>query len=152
MPKTAPRTDLAAELESRIVGLWTSLTREVPGGLSRTAASVLGVLRREGPQRVTALAGREHVAQPSMSVLVQRLEKRGLVERRDDPADRRACRVAITEAGEDVLRQRAGERAAWLRARLERLGEAERDALQRALSHLDKLLTEDDEEEDARAR
>lgn len=154
MPKTTTTTttDLAAELENRIVGLWTTLTREVPGGLSRTAASVLGILRREGPLRVTTLASREHVAQPSMSVLVQRLEKRGLVARSEDPDDRRACRVTITEAGEEVLQRRADERAAWLRGRLERLDASERHAIERALPQLDRLLNDHDNEEDAGAR
>jgi DNA-binding MarR family transcriptional regulator len=144
-------TDLAAELEDRIGALWMCLMREVPGGLSRTAGSVLALLVREGPQRVTALAAREHVAQPSMSVLAQRLEKRGLVQRTEDPDDRRACRVAITDAGRDLLRQRAEQRTGWLQARLDRLSPGERDAIRTALRHLDTLL-EPDPEEDAGAR
>jgi DNA-binding MarR family transcriptional regulator len=34
--------------------------------------------------------------------LVDRLEKKGLIERRDDPADRRATRLHLTGAGRDV--------------------------------------------------
>jgi DNA-binding MarR family transcriptional regulator len=34
--------------------------------------------------------------------LVDRLEKKGLIERRDDPADRRTTRLHLTGAGRDV--------------------------------------------------
>lgn len=34
--------------------------------------------------------------------LVDRLEKKGMIERRDDPADRRARRLHLTAAGRDV--------------------------------------------------
>ena len=39
------------------------------------------------------------LTQPGMSRLVARLETAGLVERVDDPADGRACRIRLTEAG-----------------------------------------------------
>ncbi|HWF54672.1 MAG TPA: MarR family transcriptional regulator [Solirubrobacteraceae bacterium] len=138
-PPTAS-LDLSAELEQRITALWWRLTAEAPSDLSRTAASVLATLLHEGPQRVTTLATREHVAQPSMSLLVQRLEKRGLVARTDDPEDRRACRIAITTAGEQTLRGRAEARSRWLSARLQRLDDAERATLVAALAQLDALL------------
>lgn len=144
---TAPHTaavatePLAAALEQRVAALWGLLTHELPGDLSRSAASTLAVLRHSGPQRVTALAERESIAQPSMSQLVQRLERTGLVERSDDPADRRACRIAVTPAGEAALAHRADTRARWLDQRLDRLGAADRDALLRALPALDALLT-----------
>lgn len=100
---------------------------------------MLARLRRDGPQRVTTLAVSEHVAQPSMSVLVQRLVKRGLVARQEDPADRRASRIAITPVGEQVLRDRAEARSRWLRERLSRLREEERALLLQALELFDVL-------------
>jgi DNA-binding MarR family transcriptional regulator len=136
--------DLGGELEVRIAEVWWALMRQVPSDLSRTSASVLARLAKEGPQRVTMLADYEHVAQPSMSVLVQRLERRGLVARQDDPADRRACRIAITGDGEQVLRDRAEARSRWLRARLERLEDGDRATLARALELLDTLLSDKD--------
>jgi DNA-binding MarR family transcriptional regulator len=132
--------DLGAELEQRVTQLWWRLSHEVPSDLSRTAASILAMLHTEGPQRVTTLACHEHVAQPSMSLLVQRLERRGLVARADDPDDRRACRIAITAAGEQVLQERADGRSRWLRERLDRLGTDQRTAIFGALTNLDQIL------------
>jgi DNA-binding MarR family transcriptional regulator len=148
MPPSAPSPDLdlGAELEQRVAAIWWRLTREVPSNLSRTAASVLASLRQDGPQRVTSLAAREHVAQPSMSVVVRRLCSRGLVERLDDPADKRACRITITPAGAQVLRDRAEARSLWLSSRLERLSAEDRATLLDALKLLDTLMTNGDTE------
>ncbi|MEU6404337.1 MarR family transcriptional regulator [Streptomyces sp. NPDC046985] len=74
--------------------------------LSFTAASTLGRLEREGPARLTALAVAEGVAQPSMTQLVQRLERQKLVRRVDDPGDGRVSLVAVTGAGRDLLAER----------------------------------------------
>jgi DNA-binding MarR family transcriptional regulator len=49
--------------------------------------------------RITELLDDVLLTQPGMSRLIARLEERGLVERDDDPDDRRACRVRLTEAG-----------------------------------------------------
>jgi DNA-binding MarR family transcriptional regulator len=140
------RLTLDAALERAITSLWRALNREVPPGLSRTAASVLATLRSDGPRWVTTLAEHEQVAQPSMSVLLQRLERRGLVLRSEDPSDRRACRVAITPEGEEVLRRRAEARAAWLRARLVGLSEEERRTVARTLELLENLPNDPQED------
>ena len=56
---------LAGDLDARIVALWRTLGRVRRHELSRTAASVLATLRDGGPQRITALADAEVVAQPT---------------------------------------------------------------------------------------
>jgi len=89
--------------------------------LSLTAVATLGSLQRCGPQRITTLAATEGVSQPSMTQLVQRLEQRGLVERRSDPADGRVALVCLTGEGVDALaarRRRAADRVAELLADL----------------------------------
>jgi DNA-binding MarR family transcriptional regulator len=141
-PPEPSELDLGSELERRVAALWSALVRAAPSDLSRTSASVLARLRKEGPQRVTALAASEHVAQPSMSLLVQRLVKRGLVERQDDPLDRRASRIAITPEGAEVLRERAEARSRWLRDRIARLREEDRGLLVQALELFDVLVSD----------
>jgi DNA-binding MarR family transcriptional regulator len=49
--------------------------------------------------RITELGEDVLLTQPGMSRLVARLEARGLVQRVDDPADARACRIQLTPAG-----------------------------------------------------
>src|SRR5262249_42518294 len=55
--------------------------------------------------RITELLDDVLLTQPGMSRLIARLEARGLVERADDPDDRRACRVRLTEAGAGTQRE-----------------------------------------------
>jgi DNA-binding MarR family transcriptional regulator len=55
--------------------------------------------------RITELLDDVLLTQPGMSRLIARLEERGLVERADDPDDRRACRVRLTEAGARAQRE-----------------------------------------------
>src|SRR5258708_32845999 len=74
--------------------------------MSLTSLSTLAPLDRSGPRRVTDLAFIERVAQPSMTALVSTLERSGLVERRDDPADKRVALGALPPAGAELLRPR----------------------------------------------
>jgi DNA-binding MarR family transcriptional regulator len=55
--------------------------------------------------RITELLDDVLLTQPGMSRLIARLEERGLVERADDPDDRRACRVRLTAAGARTQRE-----------------------------------------------
>src|SRR6476659_1619023 len=71
--------------------------------LNLTASMVLDTLNREGPVRVTTLAAAAGIGQPSMTELVQRLERQRLVTRVDDPEDGRAALVTITDAGRAPL-------------------------------------------------
>ncbi|WP_043722948.1 MarR family winged helix-turn-helix transcriptional regulator, partial [Nocardia asiatica] len=53
--------------------------------------------------RITELAEAAGMTQQSMGELVTHLERRGLVVRQVDPADRRARTVLLTEAGRAAL-------------------------------------------------
>jgi DNA-binding MarR family transcriptional regulator len=55
--------------------------------------------------RITELGEDVLLTQPGMSRLIARLEARGLVERADDPEDRRACRIRLTAAGVGAQRR-----------------------------------------------
>jgi DNA-binding MarR family transcriptional regulator len=131
-----PDLRVAAELERLIGWSWWRLGRELSNDLSRTGASVLKTLYELGPQRITTLAANEPVAQPTMSAIVQRLERRGLVSRADDPDDRRANLVQITVTGEEVLRQRVQARVLWLADKLAGLSDEERETVMSALTLL----------------
>jgi DNA-binding MarR family transcriptional regulator len=74
--------------------------------LSASAAFALNRVCREGPIRLTTLATREGVTQPSMTQLIQRLERAGLVTRLADPDDGRAALIGITEDGQALLDDR----------------------------------------------
>jgi DNA-binding MarR family transcriptional regulator len=80
------------------------------------------------------------VAQPTVTTLVGRLERDGLVRRAPDPADARAVLVHLTDAGRERLAHRRAARAAVIDARLRALTDADRACLQSALPALTKLI------------
>jgi len=131
-------TALAQELEAAFVVLWADLLARTDGDLSRTGASVLSILTG-GPRRITELAASQNVAQPTMTVAVQRLETRGLVTRERAEDDRRATNVVITDAGRAKLAGRHAARAAALDARIAGLDDDQRAALEAALPALSAL-------------
>lgn len=68
--------DIAADLTARFLSDRTSV--------SAPAAYVLNRIDHGGPERLTTLATLEGVSQPSMTQLIQRMERHGLVSRRAD--------------------------------------------------------------------
>jgi DNA-binding MarR family transcriptional regulator len=95
-------------------------------GVSASKLSVLGRLHRAD--------------QPLTAVELADLAERGLIERRPDPADRRALRIDITPAGRALLIEDARLQSAWLaRAMQQRLSPTEASLLALAATLLDRL-------------
>jgi DNA-binding MarR family transcriptional regulator len=79
--------------------------RHLTCGHSLTSAVVLAQLDDCGPARISVLAAACGVSQPSMTELVGRLQRVGLVTRFSDPQDGRATLVEITGGGRAQLLQ-----------------------------------------------
>ena len=86
---------LRAELDRR--------TSEAGLGLTPGDGRTLAQAARAGTVRQSVLAERVGVEAMTLSGSLDRLEAQGLIERRPDPADRRAKLVVPTPAGIDVL-------------------------------------------------
>jgi DNA-binding MarR family transcriptional regulator len=97
--------------------------------LSASAAFAMNRMSREGPIRLTTLAAKEGVSQPSMTQLIQRLERLGLVTRLADPDDRRAALIGITEHGQALLDDRKRIRRERMTTLLATLTSEEESAL-----------------------
>jgi DNA-binding MarR family transcriptional regulator len=110
------------------------------GEASLTAAVTLGTLASGGPRRITELAESGGVSQPSMTALVTRLEREGLVTRRGDPTDGRIVLVVITEAGRAVLHRRSTSRLAFLSSVIDELPARQQQALADAVEALRRLV------------
>jgi MarR family 2-MHQ and catechol resistance regulon transcriptional repressor len=65
--------------------------------------AVLEVLLHKGPMPVNGIGARVRLTSGSSTVAVDRLAAKGLVERHNDPADRRARMVHLTEAGRELI-------------------------------------------------
>jgi DNA-binding MarR family transcriptional regulator len=107
--------------------------------VSRTEVGVLRTLRA-GPRRITELAAEERVTQPAITLLVNRLEERGWVQRVPDPSDRRAVLVSLTPDGEAVFERLRAEYRALLHEEMVSLDDEEVATLASAVEILDKLI------------
>jgi DNA-binding MarR family transcriptional regulator len=108
--------------------------------LNLTQASLIGYIAEFGATTQTHLADRLGIGRASIGSVVDRLEKRGLVERLPDAADRRVWRVDITDAGSDIA-EKIREIDEVLRAELRHgIGREERQALSWVLTRLQQNL------------
>lgn len=73
-------------------------------GMPRSSTMALDALETS-PRRVTELATYTGLTQPRMTVVLQDLEERGLVERKRCTDDRRATEAHITDQGRELLEQ-----------------------------------------------
>ena len=123
---------MAAALDELATGMIRHLMSDRQG-LSLTIAAALIRLERDGPIRLTTLATAVGLAQPSTTVLVQRLEAQGLASRVGDPGDGRVRLVAITDAGRELLAERRRTRDARVADMLTALPEQDVQALGEAM-------------------
>jgi DNA-binding MarR family transcriptional regulator len=106
-------------------------------GLSAAGRQALAVLEGAGrPLSPTTIAGRLVINTASMTSLLDTLERRGLVERRPDPDDRRRLLVSLTDAGRSAVDAFLPEVVALQTAITSGLSEAERQQLGRFLSEI----------------
>lgn len=64
-----------------------------------------------GPVRISELNHHVLLSQPALSRLVDRLARRGMVERQPDPADGRGVLLSLTDAGRSTQREIGGRHA-----------------------------------------
>ncbi|GAA6181379.1 MarR family transcriptional regulator [Shimia sp. NS0008-38b] len=74
-------------------------------GLSSTQLGVLLFLSRRDGQTATELAKSLSVRKSSLSGLIDRMEERGLVQRKKDLEDRRVVRIYLQAAALDLLQR-----------------------------------------------
>jgi DNA-binding MarR family transcriptional regulator len=115
------------------------LVREMQADISRTEAGVLYTLIG-GKRRITELAELEGLAQPTMTLLIKRLELQGLVRRERDAGDGRVVLVSITEDGERAFDDFRAQFSAALRSHLSDMTDNQVAALATATESLGSLI------------
>jgi DNA-binding MarR family transcriptional regulator len=98
------RAERFAEL-FRAVYLTFHRRDEPRGQLAGASRAVLEHLALAGPLTVGEASAHLSRAQSVISEIVTHLERQGLLEREDDPADRRRTLIWLTPHGHDVLRR-----------------------------------------------
>ena len=103
--------------------------------LSLTQVRVLGILR-DRRLRMAGLAGFLGLEKSTMSGLVERAERRGLLERAPSADDRRAVDVSLTDAGRELAELMHAEVARALGPSLAGLASADRARLAALLDRM----------------
>jgi DNA-binding MarR family transcriptional regulator len=126
----AERVDYIAErLPSRAALLVRLLVKQVRSReISRTEMEVLSILA-ERPRRITELTGIEGIAQPTMTLLVKRLQEKGWVRREGLPEDGRVVVISLTKAGSTAQEQFRAQFLAAMRGDLQELSDQQLRAL-----------------------
>lgn len=94
-------------------------------GVNEQKWRVLRVLQEQGPLELSQVATEACLLLSSLTRMVRPMEEEGLIARRTPPEDRRKTIIAITPAGEALVRAHSAESAA-LFARIEQEFGAER--------------------------
>ena len=137
------RSEQIAQVSSQLLPRAALVTRllvsRLDCRLSRTEIGLLNTLS-DGPRRITELAALERLAQPTMTQLVKRLEREGLVARERQADDGRVVLVRLTAAGTAALKQFRTRAGAALSAHLAEMPDDEVEALATATETLARLV------------
>ena len=140
---TAADTALASTLRLSVMRLARRLrSMRADTSLTLSQLAALATLERHGPLTPGELAAHEKVQPPSMTRLLAVLEGADLVTRTAHPTDGRQVVMAVSPAGQALLREDRRRRDAWLAQRLRTLDPDEVAVLDRAAAILDRLANE----------
>jgi DNA-binding MarR family transcriptional regulator len=147
MPKPPPASDMTPELIELAMRLriaFASIARaqrqDAHERLTPTQISALYKVDFFGPIRLGDLAAHEQVSGPTMSRVIDSLEKAGYVERAPDPTSARSSRVTITPSGRKQIDAVRRDRTHVMARRLVALTPEQRRALQAALPAIEALV------------
>ena len=137
---TSDPNAIAERLHSAAIHLLRRLRREDDAsGLSAPRLSALSVIVFGGPITLGALATAEQVRPPTMTRLIQELEKDGLVTRGTVEGDARSVLIRATAKGTRLLHEGRARRVRRLASDLAALEAAELHILARAMDVLERV-------------
>lgn len=132
--------DTAEQLHRAAIRLLRRVRQEdAATGLTPPRASALSVLVFGGPLTLGELARAEQVRPPTITRLVQDMERAGLVRLEPDRADRRVRRVHATALGRRLMLEGRDRRVHRIAAAVAALPGPERRLLEQAVAVVAKL-------------
>ena len=111
-------------------------------GLSMPQFSILMQLHHKGACGMSEISERFEVTPAAASQLVDKLVQNGFIVREEDPKDRRAKMLNLTDKGRDLVQQGFEERYRWMDQLSGRLTEAERIQISEALDILTRVASD----------
>ena len=137
---------LALELEQHLTAIRQEIRRPVEaefakGGLTGPQRSVMEALFKSDGRSLKELTAQVGLAHSTVSGIVDRLEKRGLIERKPNLNDRRHTRIIVSEEVREFMEKRYPVIAAHPLYDVLRAADAtERDAIVTGIRTLRRLL------------
>ncbi|WP_231753547.1 MarR family winged helix-turn-helix transcriptional regulator [Rosistilla carotiformis] len=104
MPELSNEDQIVAAIRQIIRAVDLHSRQLVNGhGMTGPQLAVLQEIKRLGPVSPTSLSRAVHLSQATITGILQRLERRGLIQRQPSVSDRRSVHVQATDAGIEFL-------------------------------------------------
>jgi len=121
---------LGFQLRMAQAAVWSDLVAALqPFGLRPSQYSVLLILRATPGSRQQDIGEALGIQRPNLAAMIDGLEKRGLIRREVNPADRRSHALSLTAEGLALLVEADAAHGRHERRLAEWLGDADADAL-----------------------
>ena len=138
---------VAESVRPSVTRLSRILRHQDGGDLTPSAVSALAMINQLGPLTLGDLAMREHVSAPTITRVVEKLQRDGLVRRTISKADGRVVYVEVTDKGRRLVLDARSRRTKWLIEHLGALSADDLAALEHAAPVLEKLVAQATEEQ-----
>jgi len=142
--KTALDADLAPRLRLAVMRLARRLRQQAEHDVTPSMLSALSTIERVGPLTLGRLAELERVRPPTVTRIVGRLEDDDLVVRTVDEDDHRVAMLRLSRRGKALVQNARRRKDALLADKLRALSRDEVDALEQAVSVIERLLEDED--------
>jgi len=148
-----PESEAESNVADRLLAIVPRATRRIrrqmrahgTHGLTVAQLRALAFVNREPGAGLSALADHLGMSLPASSALTQRLVSAGMIDRTDDPAERRRIRLVLTASGADHLAKTQAAVRGWLADELAALTPAEQARLAGGLELLARIGQSSDE-------
>ncbi|HEX6270941.1 MAG TPA: MarR family transcriptional regulator [Anaerolineales bacterium] len=111
-------------------------------GLSMPQFSILMQLHHSSNCAIGDISERFDITNAAASQLVDKLVQSGLIQREEDPHDRRAKLLNLTDKGKELIKQSIEERYRWVDELAEKLTAEERVQIGEALNTMTRAASE----------
>jgi DNA-binding MarR family transcriptional regulator len=111
-------------------------------GLSMPQLGILMQLHYRGTCGISQLSERFDITNAATSQLVDKLVQSGLIQREEDPHDRRAKLLNLTDKGKEIIQQGTERRYRWAEDLARKLSAEERAKVSEALDIMTRVAQE----------
>jgi DNA-binding MarR family transcriptional regulator len=119
---------------------WMHFARS--SGLSMPQFSILMQLYHKGPSGMSTISDGYDISPAAASQLVDKLVQSGFIQRVEDPQDRRAKLLSLTDTGRGFVLQGIEERYRWVDELAGKLTAEEREKISEALTIMTRAAQE----------